>query len=257
MSKKSNGKLAVAISVDMSGSMSGIRDDTIEAVNDYIAGLAKQEGETLLTLTVWDTEGIENICVATPIEDAPRLNADNYTPRSGTPLFDAIAKAANDTDQRMKENGTDDEWKALVTVFSDGYENSSKEFPKDPQTGSNADLVALVKRYEDTGKWTFIYLGAGHANLADAQKYAQGMGYSPDNAMIFAKTETSMKATGQSLTGATQTYREAAGSTAAFFSDSGQTTASYIPEDKTIPETKTRETESGIIVVEEGEEEEK
>ena len=94
--------------------------------------------------------GIDMIYDKTPIKDAEKLTWDKYDPCCCTPLFDAIGK----TVKKIKKDTKDIEDAAvLVTIITDGYENSSKEW-----TGPM--VKKLIDECKEEG-WMFSFIGAG------------------------------------------------------------------------------------------------
>ncbi len=111
--------------------------------------------------------------------------------------------------------------KVLVVVMTDGLENSSTDY--------DAVAVAeMVRRYDERPNWTFVYLGAAHESIQDAQQAATQLGYRDANAMLWSADKLSARKSMQSLAKATAVRR---GSTSLkserFFADAGQSTADY------------------------------
>jgi hypothetical protein len=79
--------------LDRTGSMERIRDDTIGGFNAYIDGL-KGDGAAGIefTLVQIDSMSIDKIYVAVPIAEVARLSRETYEPRASTPLIDAAYK---------------------------------------------------------------------------------------------------------------------------------------------------------------------
>jgi hypothetical protein len=109
----------------------------------------------------------------------------------------------------------------LVVVMTDGFENASTDY--DART-----VAELVRDYEQRPNWTFVYLGAGHDSIDDAQRAAIHMGYKADNAMHWAHDPASARKAMHSLAHATDARRRAAArKSEKFFDDAGQTDADY------------------------------
>ena len=86
----------------------------------------------------------------TPIKDAEKLTKEKYDPCCCTPLFDAIGK----TVKTLKKKIADVEDAAvLVTIITDGYENSSKEWDA-------KGVSKLIEECKEDG-WMFSFIGAG------------------------------------------------------------------------------------------------
>src|SRR5689334_3638458 len=112
--------------LDRSGSMSSIWNEITAAVNDH---LQKKSNDALVSVLLFDTEGIEYLF---KYQESPgELNYDNFTPRGGTPLRDAIMHGI---DTLVKDSG-DFLWQEFVEVefviFTDGEENSSHNWTDD------------------------------------------------------------------------------------------------------------------------------
>lgn len=144
----------ISFLLDRTGSMSGLRDATIEGYNSYLEGLP-DEKEQLLALHQFDSPGTELVHDFVPKNEATRLNVGNYEPRAGTPLYDAIADVIAWTEKRAKELQGKKKLKpaVLVTILTDGYENESKEH-------NLPSINSLIKKKEEEDGWTFMYIGA-------------------------------------------------------------------------------------------------
>ena len=177
--------LTVAIVLDKSGSMDPLREPVVEAYNEFCKELKSEGDHVSVSLTSFDTE-INHIYVAEPLRKVRPLHYSEFEPDGMTALYDAIAQAALETDRRLSEEGRADE-RVLLAVITDGQENSSSDY--DAST-----LAKLVKRFEDRGNWTFVYLGAAHASLEDARMTAAAFGLKRGNAMRWSPDEQSARA---------------------------------------------------------------
>ena len=190
----SDGVLHVAFVLDKSGSMGSIEEAVVSGYNDYLGELRAQGGETLYSLTTFDTT-FNHVCVGEPLDRVPELDHRLYRPDGMTALYDAIAHTVLETDRRLDAAGRGDE-KVLVVVMTDGLENSSTDYDA-------AGIAELVREYDERPNWTFVYLGAGHANISDAQHAAAGMGYRDANAMLWSADPVSTRKSMRSLAHAT------------------------------------------------------
>lgn len=184
MSKKKSTKetkpLHVAFCLDMSGSMSSIHASVVEGFNDYVQQLKTDEGEIFLSLTVFDTV-FEEWFKEVPINDFPANALNNYIPRGGTALYDAVANTIASVSATVSSDDN-----VLIVVMTDGQENRSREYP----TGEvgRQRLQKLVKEYEHKG-WVFTYLGAN----VDAQVEATEMGFAAGNAVYYSASPGSTR----------------------------------------------------------------
>ena len=142
--------------LDKSGSMESIRKEAIDGYNETLGSIRAAQLKHLDTqdhfvfLAAFCDCGIDMIYDKTPIKDAEKLTWEKYDPCCCTPLFDAIGK----TVKKIKKDTKDVEDAAvLVTIITDGYENSSKEW-----TGPM--VKKLIDECKEEG-WMFSFIGAG------------------------------------------------------------------------------------------------
>jgi len=161
--KTENKPTLVAFLLDRSGSMQKCKDETIKGFNSYIEQLrAKDKGTMRFTLTQFDSEAVDLIHDAVPLKDVRKLTDETYTPRSFTPLYDAIGRTI-----RATEAKTTGEYKVLFVTLTDGQENASTEWNSD-------SIKVLIKSKEDKAHWTFAYIGVGIQGWAATSTIAAG-----------------------------------------------------------------------------------
>lgn len=154
----------VLMVVDMSGSMGALAEDVRGGFNEYVAKLRTDDAEYRLTVTLFDTEFIP-LAVDAPLDKVPALTHANYSPRGMTALMDAVGKTIGEFD--AKHGKVRKSERVLMVIQTDGFENSSREY-------TSERVKALVAEKEATGRWGFIYLGAGPDAWAAGN--AMGMG---------------------------------------------------------------------------------
>ncbi|MCW6003923.1 hypothetical protein K1W54_04905 [Micromonospora sp. CPCC 205371] len=186
----------VLIVTDMSGSMQPLAEDVRGGFNTYLDELAKDGGKYRLTVTLFD-DRFESLCVAAKLKDVPRLTEENYRPRAMTALLDAVGKTVAEFDSRVPTLADGD--RVLVVVQTDGAENASREFARDR-------IAALIKEREATGKWSFIYLGAG----VDAWAQAGALGFAATNTVRSAHSGSATRSAYSGLTQASVAYSKGA-----------------------------------------------
>lgn len=216
--------LNVAFVWDMSGSMASVDGATREGTRGYLMDLVKEEkklvkknGEgvyTRFSLMAFDTvfeQWIDN----KPISE---INIDavinEYQPRGGTALYDAIANTITNLASQLK--GARKNEKCLVIVMTDGHENSSQEYSL-RQNGKKR-LFDLIKSYEKKGNWTFVYLGAN----VDAFAEATAIGIPMGNTAYYSTDAASVGATSSAMASVTSTRRgSTSGQSVTSFDDAG------------------------------------
>ena len=195
-----NKQIAMVINLilDESSSMSYQRNQTISAVNEFLQEQKlKSREDVLFSLTKFNTHA-KVIHNAVPIEEVPDLTPGTYMPSGGTALYDAIGQSIMAIEARIKD--FEKVPAILCVVFTDGDENSSKEF------GGPAGLDkirALITEREEGEDWTFVYLGCA----MDAWNQASNMGFSATSSDKYNSAD--MVGTMKSLSRRTANYSAA------------------------------------------------
>lgn len=142
--------------LDKSGSMESIRKEAIDGYNETLGSIKATQlkfidtQEHYVSLAAFCDCGVDMIYDMTPIKDADKLTKEKYDPCCCTPLFDAIGK----TVKELKRKTAEIEGAAfLVTIITDGYENSSKEWDA-------KSVSKLIESCKEEG-WMFSFIGAG------------------------------------------------------------------------------------------------
>lgn len=169
------------ILLDESGSMTSIKNTIIQGFNEIVQtvkGIALQypEQEHLITFVTFNGLGMKTLHFCEPVEKLKEIDDEKYQPDAMTPLYDAMGFSFA---KLRKELEGKSEYNVLVTILTDGEENSSKEF-------SGAAIKHLVEELS-LKNWTFTYIGADH----DVEKFA--ISISITNTMQFNKNEADMK----------------------------------------------------------------
>lgn len=163
----------ISVCLDRSGSMETIKQDTIGGYNRFLEGQRAVPGHCTLTLVQFDTQGIDTVCDAQPVAAAPLLNNENYHPRGGTPLYDAIAHTIGVTGRFLKDKPEAERpAKVICVIITDGEENSSRKHNRE-------GVFALIKQQREVYKWEFVFIGANQ----DAMAVGIAMGIAGTNCM--------------------------------------------------------------------------
>ncbi len=160
--------------LDESGSMCSIEKQAIDGVNETLQSVRAaqkkyEDQEHYVSFVTFNSSSIKTVLdrvEATKVED---ITPAQYNPSCSTPLYDAIGKSVMELKKSVAEND-----KVLVTIITDGYENSSREY-------SQSSVKALTEKLGQRG-WTFAYIGANQ----DAMAVSHGLGIK--NAMNFEAT---------------------------------------------------------------------
>ena len=157
-------KVINLVILDESGSMHAIKKATISGFNELIqsirnAGKEFPEQEHLFSLISFNGNGIKTLHWNEPVSGIHKINSFRYNPDSSTPLFDAMGFGISRQMHDLK--GTSD-YNVLVTVLTDGEENSSREY--------NGSTIKKMIDDLSSENWTFTYMGANHDVVETALK---------------------------------------------------------------------------------------
>lgn len=147
-------KIYNLIVLDESGSMYGIKPQTINGFNETVQTIASAqkkfpEQNHLVTLVSFNSSEIKTVFDKVPVSQVQQLNDRTYSPDGNTPLYDALGLAL--TRLRYQIN-TRENHQVLVSIITDGEENSSREF-----TGRMVkNLIDELKAMD----WVFTFIGA-------------------------------------------------------------------------------------------------
>ncbi len=193
---KGKAKIYNLIIVDESGSMSPLREATLSGINETINSIrsAQEEFATTqehtLTLVTFDSSA-NRPDVRTMIDHQPILQVKGFTdymPTGCTPLYDAMGKSLTTLHHRIKD---DKDATAVVTVLTDGLENSSREW-------TASGLRRLIEQLKGEG-WSFSYMGSAHnvKEVTDLLSIENVVEFSHDNIgadSTWAREQSSRKA---------------------------------------------------------------
>lgn len=171
------------IILDESGSMNSIKNQIISGFNETIQTikLASQEfpdQQHFVSFYTFNGAGIKRLKFVDDSKKVDEIDFISYYPNATTPLYDALGRSM--TELRAKLNGlVPDSYRVLVTIFTDGYENASKEY-------SWSAVKALIEELKKQN-WTFAYIGTDH----DVESIAYSL--SIKSTMIFDKSSAGTK----------------------------------------------------------------
>jgi len=143
--------------LDKSGSMCGLRKQTVDNFNEQIQNLKMErdsEQVNLISLiTFAGSNYIRDIRASQPLSQFEEIKLEEYVTNGSTALYDAIGKAILNADLQFEKYSNFDN-AALIVTLSDGEENASKEF-------DNIKITELIKQRQDGGRFTFTFMGCG------------------------------------------------------------------------------------------------
>ena len=157
------------IILDESGSMDDIWDQALSGVNETIRSIRAAQKESpddhqMLSFVTFDQctyrhRDVRVIIDNERIEKVKDITPEQYDPQGMTPLYDAMGMSITALREMVREGDH-----VLVTVVTDGYENSSRYY-------TEAMIKELVDSLSAKG-WVFTYIGANQ----DSARTAKGLG---------------------------------------------------------------------------------
>lgn len=164
------------IILDESGSMSGMEKVCVDGVNETIQTIRssyemlpdQQQFLTFLTFSSQGSEWFRTHLDRADIVNVKEYNIDDYKPNGGTPLYDAMGFSLTRLESYVATNDI-----VLVTVITDGYENTSTDYDSEK-------LKALIEKLSDKN-WVFTYIGANQDAVLEAGRIGikNAMNYDP------------------------------------------------------------------------------
>ena len=156
------------IILDESGSMSSIREYALSGANETLqairaAQLENADDHQMISFITFDTGArrpyVRTLIECDKIESASDITPNQYHPYGGTPLYDAMGLSISSLREVVREGDH-----VLVTVITDGFENSSYRF--------TAEMIKKLVEDLNTKGWVFTYIGANQ----DSKQTASGLG---------------------------------------------------------------------------------
>ena len=169
------------IIVDESGSMSIIRKQAFAGMNETLQTVRQMQKkfpdqEQRVSLVTFDTSHTTWHYDNTPASDTKDLDWKAYNPSGGTPLYDAMGSAISKVNAQVTDGDN-----VLVTVITDGEENSSQEW--------TLKMIRTMIEKLKKQKWTFTLIGTD--NL-DVETMAHS--FAIEEHMEFQQTEAGTRA---------------------------------------------------------------
>jgi hypothetical protein len=184
--------------IDKSSSMSPYRSRTIEGINENINALKKEvdaDTEILNTQLQFSATGnswgfnggaktqetdFKFVRVGQKVQELTDMTNEHYEPAGGTPLLDAIGFGIEKVKDFHGDKLGEDNLKIIVTIFTDGEENSSTKHDR-------ASVKKMIDHFQSDGKWTFTFVGCG--SFANVAATSAAMGINAANTIAVADSD--------------------------------------------------------------------
>ena len=145
------------IIVDESGSMSIIRKQAFSGMNETLQTVRQMkkkfpEQEQYVTLITFESDTTKFHYDNAKAEHTHDLAWKDYNPSGGTPLYDAIGNAVSKTNAHVSEDDN-----VLVTIITDGEENSSREW-------TLSMIRTMIEKLKNQN-WTFTLIGTDNLDV--------------------------------------------------------------------------------------------
>ena len=179
----------VQIVLDRSGSMEPLAASTIDSVNGFLAKQRAHPGALRLSLADFDSqEPFRTVIDAVPIAEVLDLTENDYQPRGGTPLLDAIGRGVERCDARIVLDPDEDQ---VLVIITDGLENASTDYDGDT-------ISKLLDARQEAG-WAVLFLGANQDSFDTGSALSMKTGNVRDFDANLDGVRSALLATGDAL----------------------------------------------------------
>ncbi len=173
MKKTENNITELVFILDRSGSMGGLKSDTIGGFNSLIEKQRRQEGKCFVTTVLFD-DRIETLHDRIELDKVEKMTDRDYTVRGCTALIDAIGSTIShisDVHKYIREEDVPEH--TMFVITTDGLENASHRYSSD-------EVKKMIEQKKELG-WEFLFIGAN----IDAVETAKHFGIDEDRAVDY------------------------------------------------------------------------
>jgi hypothetical protein len=160
--------------------MTGMEEQAVQGFNTQLATLQElkrtyPEQEFRVSLTFFN-DRVRNIITNGQVEQLFPMNPNTFNPGGSTALLDAIGSSIYRIKSDFGVELLNDEATVVMVIITDGAENASRLY-------TYHELARMIKELDETGKWTFSFLGAD----LDAIHTSQMLNIRRENVISFSK----------------------------------------------------------------------
>ncbi|MCD8209928.1 MAG: hypothetical protein LUC37_00125 [Prevotella sp.] len=173
------------IILDESGSMRGVKKQTITGCNETINTIRSSQEEYkdsqthYVSIFAFQDRGrrpSRYLIKNAPIEKVEYINDDLYQPWGNTPLYDAVGSTLVDlnavVNQKKFAIGS-------ITIITDGYENASRHYTREK-------VAKMIDSLKEIG-WNFNFIGAN----IDVEEVSASLNI--DNSLAYSQSDEGTK----------------------------------------------------------------
>ena len=158
--------------LDESGSMFGLKSDTIGGFNSLIEKQKSEKGEAVVSTVLFSTQS-RVLHDRVPLERIGKMTNRDYRPGGCTALLDAVGEAVHHIGNVHKYARSEDVPERTVFIINtDGMENASRNY-------TVSKVKKMISRQQEKYGWEFVFLGAN----IDAAETAESIGIRRENAV--------------------------------------------------------------------------
>lgn len=203
----------VFLIVDESGSMSGLKKDTIGGINHFIKEQAKDKIATKITIVKFESDHVR-----IPVDGIPANEVGNFTdyhPAGGTNLLDAVGVVMEKINNLLSQKSKNERPSIFVQIITDGEENSSQNY--------NRDQIKKMINSAEKQDWIISYVGANVDSFAQSASLGLSSygvsNYSVNNTMgTYSAMASSVKRT-KSMRSMNMGYSDIQAATASMYNE--------------------------------------
>ena len=167
--------------LDRSGSMDSCWKETRQSFQSQLEGFKKKQVEYAdqeLSFSYCAFNQVLKFSESVVPMDQASIDWREIFPDGMTSLYDAIGSSIQFLKSRLRNDLENEHTDVVMLIMTDGFENSSRIF-------NSQEVKQLINVLELSGKWTFLFLGAG-LNVEEATKDLDRNG---KNSFSFEKNE--------------------------------------------------------------------
>uniref|UniRef100_A0A0G4I531 VWFA domain-containing protein n=1 Tax=Chromera velia CCMP2878 TaxID=1169474 RepID=A0A0G4I531_9ALVE len=163
--------------IDESGSMTSVRQATIDGFNDFMKDQRRRQADPsaaadgvialddcLVGVTKFDSPRVINLLTYTSINEVPPMRQEFYHPHGATNLLDGVGYVIQTVDKALEPKDQEDRPAVLVLIMTDSMENASTFFSRDR-------IRKMISTRQELCDWRFVFIGANLDSWSQSASY--------------------------------------------------------------------------------------